>query len=429
MIRRGVKVQLVVFAVMTALGLTYVGANYVGLFDRVTHAGYTVTADFPQSGGVFPNAEVTYRGVTVGRVGQLALSRSGVKVPLKLHDGVHVPSDVRAVVANRSAIGEPYVDLRPRHASGPYLSAGDHIARADTRTPLSTNTLLLNLDHLVNSVDKKSLATVVGELGTAFRGTGSDLSRLVDAGNKLTASATANLPQTVRLLDDGKVVLDTQRDSAGDIESFSHDLAALTHTLRTSDPDLRAVLDNGVRSSSEVTDLLRTSSPALSVLVANLLTVQELQAARLPALRQILVTYPAVVAGGYTVVPGDGTAHFGLALNANNPPACTKGYGSTQRRTPSETGDRRANTAVHCAEPRGSATSVRGAQNAPHGPDTPTYEPGGSSGTAAGQNSDSAPRTDATSADGGSPAATESVGVPTHGEDSWKWLLTGPLGD
>ncbi len=29
----------------------------------------------------------------------------------------------------------------------------------------------------------------------------------------------------------------------------------------------------------------------------------------------MLVTYPAVVAGGFTVVPGDGTSHFGLVLS------------------------------------------------------------------------------------------------------------------
>ena len=46
--------------------------------------------------------------------------------------------------------------------------------------------------------------------------------------------------------------------------------------------------------------------------------------ARLEGLEQILVTYPANVAGGYTVVPGDGTSHFGLVLNASDPPPCTR---------------------------------------------------------------------------------------------------------
>ncbi|GAA3433424.1 hypothetical protein [Kutzneria kofuensis] len=33
-----------------------------------------------------------------------------------------------------------------------------------------------------------------------------------------------------------------------------------------------------------------------------------------------------MIGGSYTVVPGDGTAHFGLAVNLFDPPPCTKGY-------------------------------------------------------------------------------------------------------
>ncbi|MGH8870348.1 MAG: MCE family protein [Actinomycetes bacterium] len=449
MISRGVKVQLVAFAALTAVGISYVGANYVGLTDRITDAGYDVTAEFDDSGGIYENAEVTYRGVTVGRVSRLGLSPNGVSATLHLEDEIRIPSDAQAVVANRSAIGEQYVDLRPQRASGPYLDEGAHISAAETHTPLSTNRLLVNLDELVNSVGRRNLATVVDELGTAFDGTGDDLTRLVDNGNTLTEEATDALPETVRLLEDGQVVLNTQRDSAGSIESFSRDLATLTDTMRTSDGDLRTVLDEGARTSSEVTDLLQTTRPGLSVLVANLLTVSQVQAVRLPALEQILVTYPANVAGGYTVVPGDGSAHFGLVLNADDPPACTKGYEGTNRRTPANTGDQPTNTRIRCEEPRGSATSVRGAQNAPRGPDTPTYAPGmtsapapgsGSTG-AAGEGSEAQPPGAGPLVSGYDPATGETVGPDgtplvigsmggqqaAFGEDSWKWLLIGPL--
>ena len=87
--------------------------------------------------------------------------------------------------------------------------------------------------------------------------------------------------------------------------------------------------------------------------------------ARLDGVEQLLVTYPDNLAGGYTVVPGDGTSHFGLVLNAADPPVCTQGYGGTDKRTPQDTSDVPANTDARCTLPRGSASSVRGAQNAP----------------------------------------------------------------
>ena len=50
---------------------------------------------------------------------------------------------------------------------------------------------------------------------------------------------------------------------------------------------------------------------------------------------------------------------------------CTQGYQGTKKRTTSELSDPKANTAARCTAPRGSATSVRGAQNAP-GPSSST---------------------------------------------------------
>ena len=280
-------------------------------------------------GGIFENAEVTYRGVAVGRVDRLRLARDGVHVDLSIDDGVEVPADTLAVVENRSAVGEQYVDLQPRSQGGPFLADGDRIRSEDNRTPLPTEVLLLNLDRLVRSVDKRDLVVVIDELGEAFAGTGRDLQRLLDSGDALTRSAVEALPETIRLIEDGQTVLATQRESGSAIKSFSRDLADLSQTLRTSDGDLRKLLDNGIVASREMETLIRTNRASISALLANLITSGQVTVARLDGLEQVLVTYPDNVAGGYTVVPGDSTSHFGLVLNSD-PPSCTKGYGGTE---------------------------------------------------------------------------------------------------
>ena len=179
MITRTVKAQLIAFATLTAVGVSYVGAEYTGLVDEVLDRGYTVRADFADSGGVFPGAEVTYRGVPVGKVGALRLTGSdGVSVTLDIEDGApRIPADTLAVVANRSAVGEQYVDLQPRASRGPYLLEGSTIPRESTRVPLSTTDMVLSLDRLVNSVGKDDLRVTVDELGKAFAGTGPNLGR------------------------------------------------------------------------------------------------------------------------------------------------------------------------------------------------------------------------------------------------------------
>ena len=366
MIRRSTKIQLAVFAAITLVTVSILSARFVGLTDKLIGGSYLVSADFADSGGIFTGAEVTYRGVTVGKVEQLHLTKDGVLVQMRLDRGTQVPKDTLAVVENRSAVGEQYLDFQPRHTGGPFLDAGAVVPRADTRTPLRVDNLLLHLDNTVKSVDRKQLATVIDELGTAFGGSGPDLQRLLDSGDALTRSATSALPETKKLIDDGRIVLDTQRASSGHIKDFIGNFADLSDTLRTSDPDLRLVLDRGVVASRELDGLIKDNQTPLATLLSNFVTIGQVTTSHIDGIRQMLVTYPDVVAGGYTVVPGDGTAHFGLVLNADNPPACTQGYGGTHRIGPDQTTNLPPlNTGARCTLPRGSASLVRGAQNAP----------------------------------------------------------------
>ena len=98
MLRRSVKVQLILFVILTLVGVSYVSAEYVGLFKGFGKDGCTISAEFPDSGGIFTNAEVTYRGVTVGRVGRLRLIDKGVKVDLNIDDcsGPKIPVSTSA---------------------------------------------------------------------------------------------------------------------------------------------------------------------------------------------------------------------------------------------------------------------------------------------------------------------------------------------
>lgn len=423
MITTGAKAQLIAFAAITAIGVSYVGARYTGLADAIVRPGYTVRADFADSGGIFPGAEVTYRGTPVGKVDALRLAPTGgVTAHLHIDGGPPIPSDTLAVVADRSAVGEQYVDLQPRTDSGPYLHDGSTISRDDTRTPLPPTQLILSLDRLVRSVGRQDLRTTVDELGKAFSGTGPDLARLVDSGNALVEAANTELPETIALIDNSATVLKTQTDKGSAITSFSRDLATLTDQLKNSDKDIRGVLDGGTAAANQTDALLRASRGALPVLLDNLVSGGQITVARLPGVEQVLVTFPAVVAGSYTVLPGDGSTHFGLVLNVGNPPPCRQGY-DTQWRDPADTSGRPANTSARCTLPRGSASSVRGAQNAPH--------PSGSSGQAQ-QSSYTTPydpQTGSATGPDGQPFEIGSTGgqQSTFGKESWQWLLVGPM--
>ena len=123
-----------------------------------------------------------------------------------------------------------------------FLAAGDVIPRDHTAYPLRIDQLLQHVSNTVASVHKEALATTVDELARAFKDGGADLQRLIDSGDALTAAATQALPETTRLIDDGRIVLETQVESGRDLRASVSGFADVAGTLRTSDPDLRLVL-------------------------------------------------------------------------------------------------------------------------------------------------------------------------------------------
>jgi phospholipid/cholesterol/gamma-HCH transport system substrate-binding protein len=366
MITRRVRVQVTAFVVVALVGIGYTGFRYAGLERLFGYDGYQVKVQLAESGGIFANADVTYRGITVGRVGQLHITGYGTEVDLQIaQDAPPIPVSAKAVVANRSAIGEQYVDLQPDRPDGPYLAAGSTITMKNTKTPIPVETILFNLNQLAESVPTGSLRTVVTELGTAFQGTSQDLKTILETTNSFVATAAEHLPQTVDLLAQARTVLDTQNAESGNIRSFGRDLHTLAAQLKSSDPDLRRLIDSAPKAAGQISGLLAESGPNLGIVLANLLTTSTVLMARTSGVEQILVSYPVLTSLVPTVLPGDGTAHLGLVLNFFDPLACTKGYGGTNLRPASDTTSRPFNAGAYCAEPPGSPTSVRGAQNTP----------------------------------------------------------------
>jgi phospholipid/cholesterol/gamma-HCH transport system substrate-binding protein len=470
-IRRTVKVQLVAFVVISLFGIYYVASNYVGVRPWFAAQPMSVTMQVKDTGGIFTNAAVTERGVDVGRVGKLTLRQGHVDVELRIDPGHNIPRDLRATVANLSAVGEQYVDLEPVSASAPYLRKGDVITADKVTVPLDDATMLLNLDKLVTSVDRAHLTTVIEELGKGFDNLGPALQALIDNGNKLTQSAIDTLPQQLALIDDSRTVMDTQNAVASELKSWAASFRSFSDQLRVSDPDLRNLLDRGVTASTELTKLLKDNQSALPTLLGNLITFNQIQAVRLPYVKATLQLFPPQVAGGFFVTPGDGTAHFGMVQQNPGDPQdqpsspCTVGYESTKLRgnnddgtKPSEWGGP-ANLNAYCKSP-GTTVDNRGSRLVPR-PDNfqitnadpypgpvygksshPTLAEQNSGGTFGSQGSTSSfgsspdtivslpydPTTGLLTGLDGKPYQLGYHGplAPIFGSNSWEWLLLAP---
>lgn len=372
MLTTATRMKLVAFALISVLVVGYTGLHYAALGRYVGLPGYYVVhLDLAQAGGIFPNADVTYRGVSVGRVGAVRLTATGVEADLNINNSAPpIPAHLQATVADLSAVGEQYVDLRPDTASGPYLTAGSVIPQRDTELPLPVTSLLTSINTLAGSLPLSTLRTLLNELATGFQGQGANLAAILDGNHALVGALSATESQTISLINAGKTVLATQIAESGALNSFASSARLLARQLKSSDPDLRRLITAGPQAAAQVADLLANTNPGLGVLVANLLTTSEVTLTRGQALDELLSVLPADVAAGNTVITNNG-ANFGLALTFFNPLPCTAGYGGTVYRNGLDTSPAPPlNTSASCTEPA-SEGDVRGSAHAPSGGGVP----------------------------------------------------------
>ncbi|KHL16336.1 phospholipid/cholesterol/gamma-HCH transport system substrate-binding protein [Mumia flava] len=422
MITSKVKIQLIAFLALTLLGLAYVGTQYAKI-DRLWGAdGYSVVVEMADSGGIFTGADVTYRGVSVGQVSDMWLTVDGVDVEVRIEDEeVDIPADTDVVVANKSAVGEQYLDFQPATDSEPYLVEGTTLPRERTQVPIDTRTLLTDVSALLESVDADDLSTVVTELGTAFKGSSDDLRTIIDSSSSFITTAEEKYEVTAALIRESNTVLKTQVESQSEIRTFATNLSRLTSAVRSSDADLRTVLDTGPATAAELRTFLSENSAGVARLLGTAIDLNEVVVAELDGVQAVLAIAPYGVESAYSIIATDsrtGLASVRLSLSlqpANEP--CFAGYApDPRRRTPYNRTPSQWNPAYTCKEkqPRGTGKAGSGSRTAPASttatPDEPvtlgTYD-----------------------------VATKQLVLDEHstipagadlGKESWKWMVMGP---
>jgi len=417
-ITRRVRIQLLIFVVITLVGVSYVGARYARL-DRLFYDDtYTVVAHFQDSsGGIYAGAEVSYRGVRVGSVDRLEVTREGVDVYLDVEkDHDQIPSQARALVGNRSALGEQYVEIQPFTKEGPYLEENSEISRTDV--PIATSKLLKDVQTTVGSVDQDALRTTIREMGIAFEGTGEDLGQIIDTSNAFIETANENFDVTTALIRDSNTVLQGQVDKAGAIRSFSKNLALFTGTVAGSDQDIRRLIDSGAATANVLRRFLEENQVEIGDLINNLVTTGEVMVKHLDGIEHLLVLYPYTVEGGFTVTaknPQTGLydAHFGM-ITTSAPHVCREGYEGTRKRPASNGENWPMEMDARCTLPP-SAGNARGAQNAPR-PPVATYD--GATGKVVWADEP-----------GYVERRSATVAPKSLGEESWQWLFLQPLAE
>ena len=246
--------------------------------------GYRFEVSFPQAANLYPNASVRIAGVPVGKVVSTSPAGERTDTVIQLDDQyAPLPDDARAILRNKTVLGETYVELTPGSPDAPKLADGG-------RLPSSQVASTQRLDQVLATFDaptRKALRRLVTELAAAVHGRGADLNAALGQ----APGAIGGLGTVVRILD---------RQHAS-VHQFVGSSARVLEGLGTRRAELQTLITAGDQLLSTTAARNRDLTATVNALppfladVRRALVAYRGTAARLgPALRRLRVLAPGL---------------------------------------------------------------------------------------------------------------------------------------
>ncbi len=131
--------------------------------------GYRAEAAFPEASGLVEEADVRIAGVNIGVVKGKELSADKRRTVAQLEiDPRYAPlkADTRAILRQKSLLGETYVELSPGDAEGPDLPDGGRLANAQVADTVELDEIF----GVFDSRTRRNFEAWLRESGIAFSG-------------------------------------------------------------------------------------------------------------------------------------------------------------------------------------------------------------------------------------------------------------------
>lgn len=283
--------RIVALLAVVLLGVYYIAVDVLGY-----HLGdqpYKVSVMLSRAGGLYPEGDVTYRGVPVGKVTKLDLSPGGVRAELQIGHGIRIPADSNAAVRQLSSLGEQYIDLVPTATRGPYLHNGSVIPENRTSVPLPIGTFLHDTGTLVSGINPSDIHTLEQVLSAGFNDN-TDLRQVVVSGQSLARALIAAATGTTYLIQDGHSILNTALATDQQFAQFNSAIEQLTNTFKDSDANLQSLLSNGAAAAQGANSLLTQDSSAIENLVSGFGNAGSVSLAYQQAVQALFAVLPVV---------------------------------------------------------------------------------------------------------------------------------------
>jgi phospholipid/cholesterol/gamma-HCH transport system substrate-binding protein len=276
-------------------GVLYVADTVVG--GSLFRNPYHLTVQLPQAAGLHEGSVVTYRGQRIGEVLEVNLGTEpgiGAVALLEIESDVDVPEDSTMEVRNLSAVGEQYLDVRPRSDGGPYLAHGATVAVSDTSVPVNVPDVLAHAQGLMSHLDVADIRTIADETAAIFGNAEEDVDLRALAIEMETAFAMLRRlePDLTLLARRAEKPLATVAELSPEIRRMSHDLELIAASLAKATPDIRRTVTTSLDLLPRLDRWWRATSPELRRMLQNGVPVTEMAARHLRGLQHWLDWVP-----------------------------------------------------------------------------------------------------------------------------------------
>ncbi|OMC52572.1 mammalian cell entry protein [Mycobacterium sp. IS-2888] len=361
-----VRRQLILFGILTVISLSVLGIYYLQIPSLMGVGRYTLKAELPASGGLYPTGNVTYRGITIGKVTDVEPTEQGAEATLSIDSRYKVPIDAIANVHSVSAVGEQYLDLVSPGNPGKFLSDGQTISKGTV--PSEIGPALDTANRGLAVLPKDKIGQLLDETAESVGGLGPALQRLVDSTQAIVGDFRTNITNVNDIIQNSGPILDSQVNSNDAIERWARNLNTLAAQSAANDQHVRSILSQAAPTADQVNDVFNDVRDSLPQTLANLEVVFDLLKRYHTGLEQVLVFLPQGASIAQTVgAPFPNQAALDLGLSINWPPPCLTGFvPASEWRSPADTSMVPLPSGTYCKIPMDTpANSVRGSRNIP----------------------------------------------------------------
>ncbi|WP_431956306.1 MCE family protein [Nocardia lijiangensis] len=357
LVRKRIAVANIGLVLVLILGSAYLGAQVLR-FNPLPNT-YLVTVELQTSGGLSTDNDVTFRGTRIGRVREVQVTDNGIAAVAEIHTSARIPVGGTVAVGRLSAAGEQYLDFRPDSDTGPYLADGDVVAMAQTKAPVSVQSVLTNVSAMIGGLNPQRLTVIVDELDKALAGGPDRLRNMISGVSRAMAGLTDLLPQTRQLIENLEVIVETTSHAQPDLTTLTTGAGALFEQLTAADQEVRRFLDLAPGQLATLGGFVAETEDPVTNLVTNFVAITKSAKLRQPA---IAALFPALREGTEAIgIP----AHDGAFHTLVDPwPRPTCDYETIPVVPTLATTDTRVRLYNYCVT-NNPALQVRGSANAP----------------------------------------------------------------